>query len=205
MTSPGRAPARFLHPSNLVTYTGLALGFVAVLAAAIRRDAALAGIALAAAVIADTFDGRFARRFARSPEQAAFGGQLDSLADAIVSGMAPALVIVSLAWNGAVSARWAALCVAAIVYVCAAVTRLGAFNLSDDGDAFVGLPTPVSTLIVSTALLWQPGAVVGSVLLVGCAVAMVSAVPIPRPRGRALALFAAWPVVLIALHAVAVG
>src|SRR5215211_320177 len=167
--APSAVPAaRFFHPSNLLTYASLLAGLAAVAAATELRSgggASAAGALLALAVLADTFDGRFARRFPRSPAMRSFGVQLDSLSDAVTFGLVPALVPYLLGApqsTGAKLAWWAA----AFVYVLCVVTRLGAYNVTHgDGSWFVGVPTPVSALVVSSALLARAGALASGLLL----------------------------------------
>ena len=200
-TAPPSPAALLLHPSNLLTYGALCAGVAAAMAA-VRGDAAGTGLGIAAAMIADTFDGRFARRFARSPMQRAFGVQLDSLADAVNAGLVPVVALAALAGrpSGAAAALWWA---AACLYVACAVTRLGYYNLTHENDRwFIGLPTPVPALLVATALLSPPGAWQAAALLAGCGVAMVAPLRVPRPRGVGLAAFAGWALLLVVLHGV---
>ena len=75
---PMNSPAWSFHRSNLLTYVSLAAGIGSV-AAALQHSAAGAGAFLALAALPDTFDGRFARLFARSRELQALGAELDSL------------------------------------------------------------------------------------------------------------------------------
>ncbi len=189
-----------LHASNLVTYGSLACGLLAVGAAAWYRNAAVAGLAMALSVVADTFDGRFARRFARTDVERAFGGQLDSLADAVCSGLVPVAVLASIALTPATTAARVGWGVAALFYVIAVVTRLGFYSLVPDDDAFVGLPAPVGALAVATSLLSAPGAVAASVMLIVCGALMLAPFRIVRPRGRGLVVFVAWAVVVVAAH-----
>jgi CDP-diacylglycerol--serine O-phosphatidyltransferase len=201
---PNPSPAGLLHPSNLLTYMAVLMAATAVVSATILQNTAAAGAAMALAVIADTFDGRFARLFERTRFQSAFGVQLDSLADAITSGFVPVIVVASTAlgepwWRVAV---WA---IAAAAYVIAALTRLGYYNLTESSQPyFVGLPAPAATLIMSSVLLSDPSAISSAVALAVCAIAMISPVRIPRPRGVALAVFAAWAVLLVVSHTRAV-
>src|SRR3982751_1562285 len=83
-------PSAALDVRNLLTYVSLLCG-IGALAAAVNGRAALAGLAIAVAVIADTFDGRFARRFLSDATRQALGVELDSLSDAIAFGIAPPL------------------------------------------------------------------------------------------------------------------
>lgn len=201
---PG-SPLGLLHPSNLLTYLALLCATAGAVAATVFHNVPTAGAAMALAVIADTFDGKFARLFRRTAFQSEFGVQLDSLADSITSGFVPVIVLATTAGDGSRGAAivWA---IAATGYIVAALTRLGYYNLTQaSGPFFVGLPAPAATLIVSTALLWRPSVTASAIVLACCAAAMVSAVRIPRPRGIALGLFAAWAVVLVVLHVASIN
>jgi hypothetical protein len=87
------APIHDLHVSNLLTYTSLGLAIAAVATAADGGSFAAAGALLAAAALADTFDGRVARRFTRTDRQRQVGAELDSLVDAMVFGLAPIVIL----------------------------------------------------------------------------------------------------------------
>jgi phosphatidylserine synthase len=192
MTSPSSS----IHASNLVTYLSLTAGLGAIAAAA-NGSAPGAGACLAAAALADTFDGRFARRFTRSAELAATGAQLDSLVDAVVFGAAPiAAMGMLLAAQGAPTAWW----VAALVYTICALTRLAHFNVVHDAAGFTGLPTPVAALVWSTLLLWGPDATRSSIAALALGGAMIAPFAIGRPAARGLTVFASWPIALVVLH-----
>lgn len=204
MTQPNlhdeHSPVALVHPSNLLTYAAVVIAATGAVLATVLGNVPAAGAAMALAVIADTFDGKFSRRFTRTPFQSAFGVQLDSLADAITSGFVPVMVMSTTA-IGAETWRFGFWTIAAFAYVVAALTRLGYYNLTESSRSyFVGLPAPAATLFVSTALLFDPGAVASAFVLIGCAIAMLSPFHIPRPRGRGLLLFAVWALLLIALH-----
>jgi phosphatidylserine synthase len=194
------APIHDLHASNLLTYVALGLALAAVATAVEGGSFAAAGALLAAAALADTFDGRFARRFARTDRQRQVGAQLDSLVDAIVFGLAPIVIVNALPgrMGGLVEAGW---WVAAFCYALATVTRLSFYNVEQDASRFIGVPMPAIALIWSTCLLWPVPWWSVPVFSVACAVAMVAPVIIPRPRGAAFAGFALWGVSLITLHA----
>ena len=193
-------PAGTIHVSNLLTYAALLAGCGAVYLAMIAHHRTAAGAFMAIAVIADTFDGLFARRFDRSGFQSAFGVQLDSLTDAVTCGFVPVIVLASdstPATGGAALAWWSC----AFLYTFAAITRLGYYNLTHgNGPGFVGVPAPCCALVVSTSLLWSPHALTAALILVCCAVAMVSPLHLPRPRGMGLVAFVGWALVLVVLH-----
>lgn len=195
------SPASTLHPSNLVTYISMTAGVCAV-AAALRGSAAGAGVCFAAAALADTFDGRFARLFARTPRLEAIGVELDSLSDAITFGICPVAAIAILASRTNTAAPWW-WWLAALAYVACAMTRLAYYNVAnEEGRAgFVGLPTPVAALVWSTMLLATAGWGVASIVAAALAAGMIAPLRIARPSGGGLSLFALWPVALIATHA----
>ncbi len=198
-----RAAAQFLHPRNTLSYVSVLAGLAAVYAALTSGSWAGAGGMLALSALADTFDGKFARRFDASPVQQRFGVQFDSLADAVVFGLVPVVCLALLLPFDSAGTRslwWAA----ASFYLIAAITRLAAYNLdAESRKGFIGLPTTVAGLIWSSLFLRPPSAVVSIVVLIACGVAMVSYIPIRRPRGWGMAAFVAWPVALILLHVLA--
>jgi CDP-diacylglycerol--serine O-phosphatidyltransferase len=198
-----RAPASaaaMLHASNLLTYASLLAGLSAMIAASWYASKAIAGMGMALIVVLDTFDGRFARRFVRTPAEREFGVQLDSLADAVNSGVVPIAVMLGLlpAMSNQAAAVWIA---TAFVYLLGVVTRLGFYNLThEEGEFFVGLPAPVAALTVATMLLWPVAALPAAILMSAAGLAMISPVRIPRPSGAGLFLFALWPVVVFICH-----
>jgi CDP-diacylglycerol--serine O-phosphatidyltransferase len=192
--------ARYIHPSNAVTYVSILAGLLAIVAAHEARSWSIAGALIALSAAADTLDGRFARLFRRDERQQRFGVELDSLADALTFGLVPVVALYLLIEFESPAARvaWIA---AAFGYVVSAVTRLGFYDLHHgESPGFVGLPTTVAGLVWSSAFLGQPAALPSAALLIGCALAMVSAVPIPRPRGPGLVAFGGWAAALIVLH-----
>ena len=196
-----RAPIHDLHPSHLLTYASLAFGVLAIAAAHGQGATAshLAGAFVATAALSDTLDGRFARRFPRTPRDSAIGGHLDSLVDACVFGMAPIAILAAVAPppEGLLFIAWR---LAAVVYGVCAVTRLASFNVADDARRFVGVPTPAAALIWSTVLAAGPTPAFTMAVLLVLGLAMVMPVVIPRPRGAALMLFGAWAVGLVGWH-----
>jgi CDP-diacylglycerol--serine O-phosphatidyltransferase len=193
------APIHELHRSNLLTYLALGLALAAVATAVNAGNFAAAGAFLAAAALADTFDGRFARRFVRTDRQRAIGAQLDSLVDAIVFGLTPIVVLNALPGQrgGLIETVWWS---AAFCYALATVTRLSFYNVELDESRFVGVPMPAIALIWSTCLLWPVSWGIVPIVSVACAMAMVAPVAIPRPRGAAFAAFALWGMSLVTVH-----
>ena len=145
-----KAPIHDLHVSNLLTYLSL-VGATVSIAASGTNHVPLAGLAVAMSAIADTFDGRFARRFARSPRQARVGHELDSLVDVAAFGVAP-VVLVSTGFIGD-GPIWLASWIAGGLYLIAAATRLAFYSVEEDNAGFVGVPAPAAALLCVTSVL----------------------------------------------------
>jgi CDP-diacylglycerol---serine O-phosphatidyltransferase len=201
-----RSPAQYLHPRNALTYGSLLAGLLAVFAAGEFALRHAAGALLAASVLLDAFDGRFARLFSRTKDEAAFGVQLDSLADAAVFGLAPVACLYLVQEFGASPLSrlgWAA---AGFAYLVSALTRLGCFNLHQAGAGhFVGIPTTLAALVLTTLLLWRTSPAASGVALFACALGMLAPLRVPRPRGAALFVFVAWAAGVLALHVLGIG
>lgn len=194
-----RSPLDAFHVANALTYSSLVGGLGAIAAAAGGR-ASLTGALIAASVIADTLDGTFARLFTRSSDERALGAHLDSLADAITFGAAPAVCMMLLAPRPG-SPSEPLLWIAIVMFAASAITRLAFFNVTHEFvDGFVGLPAPIAALIWSSSLLVHPAPATSAVVLVCLAAAMVLPFHLPRPRGIALALFALWPLAVTIAH-----
>lgn len=161
---------------SIFTTANMACGFSSVLLAFREQFAWAAGI-LIVAILLDIADGFVARKVgATSP----FGIQLDSLADLISFGMAPAILVHTWALDSWPIAAW----VMAFFWLACAAFRLGRFNVTVDPSAdkryFVGLPSPgAAAVIVATILALQSpevGPRVGPVALIPAIVAVVPAV-----------------------------
>ena len=113
-------------------------------------------MAVFAAMIFDTLDGRIARL---THTESAFGKEYDSLADMVAFGVAPAIVayqwgVVRIAEYGQHWGRFGWL--ACFFYAVAAALRLARFNArsaSADKRYFEGLPSPSAAAIVA-AFVW---------------------------------------------------
>ena len=198
-------PLHYIHPSNALTYGSLLTGLLAALAAMEFSSWHVSGGLIAFCALLDTFDGRFARMFSRSADQAAFGVEIDSLADAAVFGVIPVVCMYPLLDFGDSPAGRLLWLAAAMVYLVSALTRLGCYNLHQSkADQFTGLPTTLAALVLSAAFLASPSPLVSAFVLVVCAIAMLAPIPIPRPRGVGLAAFVASILLVLTLHSIEV-
>lgn len=131
---------------NLITVSAMCSGLTGIrFAIEGRWDYAVAAIFLAA--VLDALDGRMARLLKASSE---FGAQLDSLADIISFGVAPAMVLYFWTLREAGGVGWA---VTLFFIVCCGL-RLARFNSMDGKlppyayNYFTGIPAPAGALMV---------------------------------------------------------
>jgi len=193
------SPAGAFHRANALTYASLLAGIMAI-GASLAGRSGVSGALIALAVIADTFDGRFARMFVRSPAQREIGVQLDSLSDAIAFGVAPCICLARITPDGPgwVHLLWWG---ASFAFAACAITRLAFYNVTHESTpGFIGLPVPVAALVASSVLLLAPSTGLAALAMLATSAAMVMPLPIPRPTGYGLATFTLWPVALVGLH-----
>jgi len=115
----------------------------------LRGDFESAAPYIGVSIVLDMLDGRIARLTGTSSE---FGLQLDSLADAISFGVAPA--IMSYAWGLEPLGRLGMF--SGFLFVSAAVLRLARFNIQSaaggDKRYFVGMPSPAAAAIPASTV-----------------------------------------------------
>lgn len=146
MFNHARIPVRLMVP-NFFTLVGLCAGLTSIrMSIEGRYEFALAAIVFAA--LLDGIDGRVARLLKASTR---FGAELDSLADFVNFGVAPAIMIFTWGLGEHRSLGW----IAVMLFALASALRLARFNatLEDDrpkwqSDFFQGVPTPAAAIVV---------------------------------------------------------
>lgn len=180
-----RVPLRLILP-NLVTLLALCSGLTAIrMALEERWDYAIGAIVIAA--VLDALDGRVARLLKGTSK---FGAELDSLADFVNFGVAPALILYSWLLQEVRSIGW----IAALIFAISAALRLARFNVSIDDpnkpawsvNFFTGVPAPAGALSVLFPVYlefvgilphWPELAPAVAVYVVAIALLMVSRLP----------------------------
>lgn len=139
-------PIRLVLPS-VVTLLALCAGLTSIrMSIEERFDWAIAAVAIAA--VLDGIDGRVAR-FLKSTSR--FGAELDSLADFVNFGVAPAILLFVWTLDETGSVGW----IAALIFAICAALRLARFNVAlQDAKKpewqsafFVGVPAPAGAMI----------------------------------------------------------
>jgi CDP-diacylglycerol--serine O-phosphatidyltransferase len=148
--------AKYILP-NLFTLASLFFGVLAIAMAMEGSEPSLriAILAIVAAVIADGMDGRVARM---TKSATRFGIELDSLADLVSFGVAPAFLANASVVRG-VGGPFPWLCIVILFfYVACGAMRLARFNITADhkgkpSQHFQGLPIPAACGLV-TSFIW---------------------------------------------------
>ncbi len=139
-------PAKFLLP-NLLTLLALCSGITAIrFAAEGHFEFAVAGVIIA--TVLDALDGRLARYLEGTSR---FGAELDSLADFVNFGVAPAVMLYLWSLSSLHNFGW----VVCLVLAIGCALRLARFNVALDepkkpvwmAGYFVGLPAPAGALL----------------------------------------------------------
>lgn len=159
---------RLIRVPDFASILNAALGFGSILASAEGRYALSMALILLA-MAADGLDGFLARRLGDDP----LGTPIDSLADVISFGAAPAFL--------AVAAFGPAFGLPGVFYLACGILRLARFNISPREETFQGMPiTGAGGMVAAAVLLGVPG--LSALLLFSLSLLMVSAVPYPKFR-----------------------
>lgn len=162
----------YLLPS-LFTIGNLFCGYACVMFA-MRGDLALSAPFIGIAFVLDGLDGRIARMTGTT---SAFGIEMDSLADVVSFGLAPA--VLASAWGLSELGRWG--WAAGFLYVTAAAIRLARFNIQagahTDKRYFIGMPSPAAAGVPAATIFFYPYPLVGKAqAMAAIAVVLVPAI-----------------------------
>jgi len=133
---------------NLITAAGIFAGFYVIIST-VDGNYNLAAWFILLAAIFDGLDGKVARLTGTTSK---FGVELDSLADVISFGVAPAVLLYDWALRPFGKLGW----LAAFLFVICGALRLARFNVqvtTVESRRFVGLPIPAAACIVATCVL----------------------------------------------------
>lgn len=140
-------PVRLVWP-NLITVLAICAGLTGIRLAFEGRFETAVVMVLVAAFL-DGIDGRVARMLKATSR---FGAQMDSLADIVNFGVAPALVLYAYLLGEAKAFGW----ITALLFTIACGMRLARFNVMSEtpgkagwqSDYFVGVPAPAGAVLV---------------------------------------------------------
>jgi CDP-diacylglycerol--serine O-phosphatidyltransferase len=166
---------------SLFTTGNLLCGYIAVIRS-LDGDFEAAAIAVAIAAVLDRLDGWVARLTGTTSD---FGVQLDSLADIISFGIAPAVLVYTWALAD-LRKPWS---LVPFLYLAAGAARLARVNKSSpsqDKRYFVGLPIPAAACVLAALVLYNPARVDDPIAggLIAVMVATVATLMVSKVRYR---------------------
>ena len=171
---------RVIRIPDLFSLLNLVFGFAAILAAS-RGNTGFSILLVILSAVFDGIDGFLARKMKTSD----LGFSLDSLADLVSFGVAPAsIAVVVFGFSGYAL-------IVSLIYLTCGTLRLARFNASDRNDElFEGFPITASGIaIVASMLLDRP--VLTLALMLILSILMVSSIPYPKIRDlRLVVVFA---------------
>jgi len=163
---------RLIRLPDLITILNILFGFTAILLV-LNNGVDSAIVLILAAALADGMDGAVARRV----EFGVFGEHLDSFADAISFGIAPAVIYYAVASSD----HHAIVCAFSAAYLICGILRLVRFGILDDPE-FRGLPiTAAGTFAVLLLYLVDSPYLVTGVFAI-LSVLMISNIRYPKVR-----------------------
>jgi len=159
-----------LKPKDYFTLAAASCGFLAIYSTMMGYVGS--GLLVLAAIAFDFIDGTVAR-MGKKPTANDFGREIDSLADAVAFGAAPA--VIALAARPDVPGFFAAL-----FYLCCILVRLALFNLQKE-KSYYGLPSTGAAFVVVAFSALYPDPVVVPLVLVATGALAVSGFRLEKP------------------------
>jgi CDP-diacylglycerol--serine O-phosphatidyltransferase len=161
---------------NLFTFANLSCGMLSILFT-LTDNYTISALLIILAAIIDRYDGRVARKIdASSP----LGKELDSLADLISFGAAPAV----LSWSTFLSSFGIIGYIVTILFPIAGAYRLARFNVTVFNNVFMGLPITIAGAIAALdnliAVNFAKHSIISSVLMLTLSYLMVSKIAIKK-------------------------
>jgi CDP-diacylglycerol--serine O-phosphatidyltransferase len=131
---------------SAVTLGNLCCGFISIILV-YQGQIMLGAWLILVSMIFDIMDGRVARL---TKATSRFGEELDSLADLVSFGVAPAFLYFVLYLQNAGKAG----IVISVIFVLSGCLRLARFNVQDSGDIFTGLPIPGGAALLASSVIF---------------------------------------------------
>ena len=186
---------------SILTLGNLSLGVISIILVYNERSG-MAAIMIIIAMLLDAVDGLVARALNAQSE---FGKELDSLADVISFGVAPAFIMYVVALQDVTPmVSWF---VTALFPICGAL-RLARFNVKSGSPGhFIGLPIPAAGGILATVALFngEVAPIVFIITSVVLALLMVSNIRYPSFKRIGIPKNAVWVIPIIVVASIIIG
>ena len=138
------------HIPSLFTFINLFLGFLAILNVQ-QGNYSLSCYFILIAAFMDSMDGKLARTFGMSTD---FGMEIDSLADMVSFCIAPSIMVYHLYTHGLPGILGEIIAAAPMIFGSIRLARFNIGQIESPKSIFIGLPTPVAALAISSLVLF---------------------------------------------------
>ena len=190
----------FLAIPDIISILNLVFGFLAILMV-MDNQLGYASLCILLAVVFDSVDGWVSRKLNRN-DPFGFGKNIDSLADVVSFGVAPAVL---LYYMGLGISDWAAYLVGivALFTLICGMLRLVRYNIISDRinyPGFIGFPIPGTAIILATYYLSGLfNIAVASILMIFAGYLMISTIRYPKVDNYYIIGFGALMILLLLL------
>lgn len=160
---------------NLFTFANLSFGMISIMFT-FNNNLRLAALMIILAALLDRYDGRIARKIGVSSE---LGKELDSLADLVSFGAAPAI----LSWQSFLINFGIIGYIITLLFPIAGAFRLARFNVTQFNNVFTGVPITVAGSVVALDNiigLYKPHPIISTIIFIVFAYLMVSKIKIKK-------------------------
>jgi CDP-diacylglycerol--serine O-phosphatidyltransferase len=168
----------FKSVTNIITLFNLLFGSLSILYT-FKGEYGYAAMAIVAAVLMDSMDGRVARKLHTASD---LGKELDSLCDLVSFGVAPSILIYTQVFSSLNDFTARVAIVATLLYIMCGALRLARFNILNCSEFFLGIPITLAGLLMAMISLFFstiPNLVI-LVLMLSFAFLMVSNLRVPK-------------------------
>lgn len=161
------------HIPNILTFMNLSFGILSIIKV-LEKEFLVTSILIIAAALVDRYDGRIARYFNVSSE---IGKELDSLADLISFGVAPALLVFIKYYFQNIGFGECRI-IFILTYVICGCYRLAKYNVSEFNGIFTGIPITIAGSILALFSLFVHSSslaiILSTALMMGLSYLMIS-------------------------------
>ena len=166
---------------GIFTVANIYCGYYSIIQA-IRENYEISAILIMIATFLDLIDGRIARL---TKTTSRFGSELDSLADVVSFGVAPAILVYHWSLKNLPQIGWTF----SFIYVICGAIRLARYNIASEPASrkyFTGLPIPPAAGILASFIFYSPEPIADrfTSLLVGLMVIFISFLMVSTVRYR---------------------
>lgn len=132
---------------NLLTLSNMTMGMIAIITA-VNGSYFAASLFIVIGAVIDRYDGIAARKFNSTSE---IGKEMDSLADMITFGVAPAVTALMFPLSQLNILGY----IIAIIFVGCGLYRLSRFNITNSQNVYIGLPITMAGSLLALAFVYQ--------------------------------------------------